>query len=173
MYNIIWKVINMQTQKCRSKNGAWTNYSIKQKIYLKICSWQRLLETILENRKKTILQEAIDKLINHKLLKYFTNNRKKTNRAVIFSCRPLPHILQYKDHRWDHPTIWKTRFIQTNNEFSWYAWKFNLKVLQNHHWNPIRPRHFLQIKVRYERFNQLGNYWNIMQFQISPRKISR
>ena len=27
----------------------------------------------------------------------FTNHRKKTNRAVVFNCRPFPNILKYRD----------------------------------------------------------------------------
>ena len=30
-------------------------------------------------------------------MKDFTNERKKANRAVVFSCRPFPNILKYKD----------------------------------------------------------------------------
>ena len=47
------------------------------------------------------------------------NHRKKTNRAVVFSCRPFPNILKYKDHlrNWKTPmklpTIWKTRLLKT------------------------------------------------------------
>ena len=50
------------------------------------------------------------------LFKYFTNNRKKTNRAVVFSCRPFSYILKYRNHRWNLPTIWKTRFLQSHIE---------------------------------------------------------
>ena len=28
-------------------------------------------------------------------ISYFTNHRKKTNRVVVFSCRPFPKILKY------------------------------------------------------------------------------
>ena len=28
----------------------------------------------------------------------FTNQRRKTNRAAVFSCTPFPNILKYKDH---------------------------------------------------------------------------
>ena len=28
----------------------------------------------------------------------FTNHRKKTNRVLVFSCRPLPNILKYTGH---------------------------------------------------------------------------
>ena len=38
---------------------------------------------------------------------------KKTNRAVVFSCRPFPNIFTYRDHQWKLPTIWTRRFLQT------------------------------------------------------------
>ena len=44
-----------------------------------------------EKRHLTFLD---NKPINYKFLKYFTNNRKKTNCTVFFSCRPLPYILK-------------------------------------------------------------------------------
>ena len=38
---------------------------------------------------------------------------KKTNRAGVFSCRPYPNILKYRDD-WRKPlTIWKTRLFWT------------------------------------------------------------
>ena len=40
-----------------------------------------------------------------------TNHRKKTKRAVIF--RLFQNIFKYRDHRWNLPTIWKTRLLQT------------------------------------------------------------
>ena len=57
--------------------------------------------------------------IIYKVFKDFTNHRKKTNRAAVFSCRPFSNILKYRDHWWDLPTIWKTRLLQTHiEEFS-------------------------------------------------------
>ena len=41
----------------------------------------------------------INNPIIYKLFKYFTNHRKKTNRVVVFSSRPFPNILKYRDHR--------------------------------------------------------------------------
>ena len=37
-------------------------------------------------------------------------------------------------------------------------------------WNTIKTKHFWQIKVSYDLFNQLSSYRNIMQFQISSRR---
>ena len=56
-------------------------------------------ETILEIRKEGKFIGAINKAINYKFLKDITNNRKKTNSVVVFSCRSLPKIPEYKDHR--------------------------------------------------------------------------
>ena len=60
-----------------------------------------------------------ENLIIYKFFKGFTNHRKKTNRTVVFSSRPFPNILKYRDHQWDLSTIWKTRLFQTHiEEFS-------------------------------------------------------
>ena len=56
--------------------------------------------------------------IIYKFLEDFTNNRKKTNRAVVFCCRLFTDILKYRDHRCDLPKIWKTKLLQTNIEDS-------------------------------------------------------
>ena len=42
---------------------------------------------------------VINNPIIFKFFEDFTNHRKKTNRAVVFSCRPFPNILKYRDHR--------------------------------------------------------------------------
>ena len=55
----------------------------------------------------------INNSIIYKFFKDFTNHRKNTNRAVVFSRRPFPNILKYRDHQWDLPTIWKTRLYGT------------------------------------------------------------
>ena len=36
----------------------------------------------------------INNPIIYKYLKDFTNHRKKTNKAIVFSCRPFPNILK-------------------------------------------------------------------------------
>ena len=94
-----------------------------------------------------------------------TNHKKKTNRTVVFSHRPLPNILKYWDRRWDHPTIWKIRLLETlAEEFHCYVWKFKLTLFQNRHRNSIRTRRLWRIKVGYELRNQLWSYMNIIQF---------
>ena len=53
----------------------------------------------------------INNSIIYEIFQYFTNHRKKTDRVVVFSCRPFSNIRKYRDHRWNLPTIWKTRFL--------------------------------------------------------------
>ena len=77
--------------------------SIRQNCQ-KICSRLRS-ETILEIKKGTTFLEVINKPIIYKFSKDFTNQRKKTNWAVILSCSPLPNILKYRGYRWNLPTI--------------------------------------------------------------------
>ena len=48
-----------------------------------------------------------------KTLLLTTNYRKKTNRVVVFSFRPFPDNFKYREHRWNLPTIWKTRHLHT------------------------------------------------------------
>ena len=56
-----------------------------------------LKKTILEIRKKAIVLYMINNPIIYKFFKDFTNYRKKTNRAVVFSFRPLPNIRKSKN----------------------------------------------------------------------------
>ena len=44
------------------------------------------------------IMNLISNPIIYKFFKGFTNHRKKTNRAVVFSCIPFPNILKYRDH---------------------------------------------------------------------------
>ena len=64
----------------------------------RICSWSKMLETVLEIRKKTIFFELINKSIFNKFFKDFTNSSKKTKRQIVW---------------WALLNIWKTRFFQT------------------------------------------------------------
>ena len=62
---------------------------------------------------------GINNPIIYKFFKDFTNHKKKTNRVVLFSCRPFLNIFKYRDHQWNLPTIWKTRLLQMlTGEFS-------------------------------------------------------
>ena len=56
-------------------------------------------KTILEIRKRTTFVWVIKNPIIYKLLKDFTNYRKKTTWAVVFSSRPFSNILKYKNYR--------------------------------------------------------------------------
>ena len=70
----------------------------------KICSWLRSPKTMLETRKKATFLYVISSPIIHKFFKNFIKQRKKANRAVVFSCGPFPNILKYRDHPRDLPT---------------------------------------------------------------------
>ena len=59
----------------------------------KICSQSRRPKTILEIRKKVTNLLMINNPNIYKFFKDFNNHRKKTNRAVRFSCRPPPTFL--------------------------------------------------------------------------------
>ena len=108
-------------------NGAST--SIRYNCH-KICSWSKRPKTILGIRKKTTFRQKINNPIIYKFFKDFTNHWKKTNKVVIFSCRPFPNILKYRDHQWNLPRIWKTRLLETLiEEFSYYVRQFRLTVL--------------------------------------------
>ena len=54
----------------------------------------------------------INNAIIYKFFKDLTNHRKKTNCAVVFSCRPFPNILLYRDHWWNLRRIQKMRPLQ-------------------------------------------------------------
>ena len=47
----------------------------------------------MEIRKQATFLQVISKLIIDKFFKDLTNHKKKTNRVVVFSCRPFPNIL--------------------------------------------------------------------------------
>ena len=72
--------------------------------------FSRWTTSLLTNWKKVGYYQQV------KFLKDFTNHRKKTNRAIVFSRTPFPSILKYRDHRWDFPAIWKTGFLQIHIE---------------------------------------------------------
>ena len=115
------------------------------------CSWMRRPEVILEIRKKLNFSGWSTSLLFTSFFKEFINHRKKTNRAVVFSCRCFSNILKYCNHRLNFPEIRRSRFIQTQIEkFGWYIWKFRLTVFQNYHWNTIKTRNAEVIKVGYD-----------------------
>ena len=103
------------------------------------------------DQKKAKYLKVIKNLIIYKFFKEFINHKKKTNRAVVFSCRYFPSIFKYCDRRLNFPKIKRSRFIQTQiEEFSWYIWKFRFTVLQNYHWNTMKIRNPWVIKVDYD-----------------------
>ena len=66
--------------------------------------------------KEATFVKVVNNPIIHKFSKDFTNNGKKSNRAIVFSYIPLPNILKYMVHISDLQTTWKTRFLQTHIE---------------------------------------------------------
>ena len=102
------------------------------------------------DQKKAKYLKVIKNLIIYKFFKEFINHKKKTNRAVAFSCRCIPNILKYCDHGLNFPKIRRPRFIETQIEkFSWYIWTFSFTVLQNYHWSKMKTRNLRVIKVGY------------------------
>ena len=52
-----------------------------------------------KSEKKATFLQVINNSIIYKFFKDFTNHRKKTNMVVVFTCRPFPNILKYRDHQ--------------------------------------------------------------------------
>ena len=87
----------------------------------------------------------------YEFFKEFINHKRKTSRAIVFSCRCFPNIAKYCNHRLNFPNIRRAKIIQTQIEkFSWYIWKFRFTALQNYHWNIIKTRNHWIIKVSYD-----------------------
>ena len=124
------KVLNISSAKARV---AWPDTSPSNSIghnCQKICSWSRRSKTILENRKKVTFIYVVNNPIIYKFFKDFTNRKKKSNRVVVFSSKPFPTFLRYRDHWWNLLTIWKNKIFQIDiEEFSLYVWNFRLIVL--------------------------------------------
>ena len=78
----------------------------------KICSWSKRPKAILKIRKRPHFSRWSNSLVTC-FSKTLLTTGKKTNRAGVFSCRPYPNILKYRDD-WRKPlTIWKTRLFWT------------------------------------------------------------
>ena len=87
-----------------SSNSIWYNFQ-------KFSSCLRRPETILEIREQVIFLEVIKQSIFYKFLKDLTNHRKKTNKLLVFSQRPVITILKHYDHTLMHLEIfWDTVF---------------------------------------------------------------
>ena len=66
----------------------------------KLSEGLQLTKIHTENQKKATFLKEIKILITYKLFENFTKHRKKkTNRVVDFSPKPLPDIVQYKHPR--------------------------------------------------------------------------
>ena len=95
--------------KCHSLSSPRPVESPSNSIrYKKICRWSKRPKTILEIRKRSQFSRWLTNLL-FTTFKNFTNHRKKTNRVAVFSSRPFPNILKYRDQWWNLPLIWKTR----------------------------------------------------------------
>ena len=115
------KVLNI------SKAGAWVAPDLLKALEIlwdsglrRYAVDQEDLKPSFKSEKKATFLEVISKPI-YKFSKDFPNYRKKTN-GVVFSRRPPQNILKYGDRRWDLPTIWKPRSLQTHiEEYSKYT----------------------------------------------------
>ena len=52
-----------------------------------------------ENQKKGYFSLGDQQVVIYRFFKDFSNHRKKTNRAVVFSSKPFPNILKCRDHQ--------------------------------------------------------------------------
>ena len=77
----------------------------------KICSWLRRPKTILEIRKKATFLYVINNPIIYKFFKNSTNHRKKNNRVLVFSCRPLMKRSNNQENKTSYDTYWRVQLI--------------------------------------------------------------
>ena len=75
--------------------GIWTRCGICSKLTIKILEQCRTISD-----PAFFSEIGPDKPIFYKLFKNVTDHSKKTNRAIVFSRRPLPNILKQRDHTW-------------------------------------------------------------------------
>ena len=74
----------------------------KKVYYVQMSEDLQLIEktwNYMEVRKKATYFEVFRKAIIYKFFKDFTNYGKKTNRTIVFRCRPVPNILKYRECR--------------------------------------------------------------------------
>ena len=128
--------------------GYIKHYSLNSPIYIKspcnsiqyncqkIYSWSRWPETILEIRKKTTILKLIHNSYYLQVFQRFTNHRNKTNGAMFFCCRRLSNILTCRDHRWNLPSIWETRYFGT-----FWRVKLTSMEIQVHSSSEPPPKH--------------------------------
>ena len=51
------------------------------------------------NQKKGYFSLGDERVVIYRFFKDFSNHRKKTNRAVVFSSKPFPNVLKCRDHQ--------------------------------------------------------------------------
>ena len=96
------------------------------------------------HQEKARFLKVINNLVVYQFFKEIMNHK-------IFSCRCIPNILKYCDHRLNFPKVTRSRFLERQIEkFSWYIWMFRFTVLQNYHWNTMKTRNSKVIKVGYD-----------------------
>ena len=100
----------------------------------------RSLETILEIRNSHI--SLISKSITYRFFKDFTNYRKKANRVVVFSRKPLLNILKYRNNGCDLPTI-MIHHTYVENVSQYVGMFFRTKT--GIHW---KPNTFLRLVLK-------------------------
>ena len=103
----------MESYSSSSPRPAKSPSNSNRYNWKKICCWSRRPNTILEIRKKVTFLWVVNNPIAYKFFKDFINYRKKTNWAVVFSCRTFLNILKYRQHQWNLLSIWKTRLLET------------------------------------------------------------
>ena len=105
--------------------------------------------------KKATYLKVISKPINYAFSKYFTNNRKKTNRPVVLSYGSLSNILKYRNLRWDLPTLLEIKILQTHiDKFSWFFMKVQTP-------GNLEPPEIQSESDAFEKFKVSYKLWNI------------
>ena len=140
-------------------------------------------------------------MINNPIIhKLFKDHRKKTNRVVVFSSRPFPNILKYRDHRWNLSTIWKTTLLKALvEEFSYQFYKqtygctmwgpllvtsnIYLTKLEKDQVRPLKPKFYCRFlddvisrrlrNTHDSLFEKLSSYYEKINFSIetNPEKF--
>ena len=96
----LWRTPACQTQSKAldiSRGTAWVASNSLRYNYVKICSWTRRPETIVEIRKKGHVSRDYQHTYYLQTFQRLDNNRKKAKRVVAFRHESLPNILKHRD----------------------------------------------------------------------------
>ena len=112
----------------------------------------------------------INNHIIYKFFKDFTNHRKKTNNAVVFSSRPFPTFLNTGTINETFQPSGKQDYFRyiVNSSDSMYK-SSDSQFFTNITGIKSRPKNLMN-QGCYVLFNQFGSYRNIIQFKISYRR---